>query len=49
MFNPIRASRPLNNNNDNKTDIEFSDELEKIADKCDFCSPLSNTAVGMNM
>jgi len=45
LFNPLRASRPMNNNLENKSHTEISDILQQIPDKCDFCSPLSYTGV----
>lgn len=45
LFNPIRAKRPMNNNFENKTPAEVADEFELIPGKCDFCSPISYTAI----
>ena len=47
LFNPIRAKRPMNNNMENKSATEVADEFDLIPDRCDFCSPIAYTAVGM--
>ena len=47
LFNPIRSKRPMNNNMENKTATEVADEFENIPSRCDFCSPIAYTAVGM--
>jgi len=46
LFNPIRSKRPMNNNFEQKTAQEVSDEFELIPEKCDFCAPVSYTAIG---
>lgn len=47
LFNPLRASRPMNNQLEIKSHTEVADTLEEIPEKCDFCSPLSYTAVDL--
>ena len=46
LYNPLRSCRPMNNNFENRSFTDISDELQAIPDKCDFCSPLSYTAIG---
>lgn len=45
LFNPIRSKRPMNNTMEVKTTTEVADELQLIPEKCDFCSPISYTAI----
>ncbi|XP_065670254.1 uncharacterized protein LOC100211359 [Hydra vulgaris] len=47
LFNPLRSCRPMNNNFENRSYTDISDELQTIPDKCDFCSPLSYTAIDL--
>ena len=46
MFNPLREFRPLSAGNEAQTSILVRDDLEEIPSLCDFCSPLSYTAIG---
>lgn len=37
----------MNNNMENKSATEVADKFERIPEKCDFCSPIAYTAIGM--